>query len=50
MFNAKASYEIINGLNVFANARNLTGAKSREFYAGDQTTGLYMIGASFNLK
>lgn len=50
MFNAKASYEIAKGLNLFANARNLTGAKSREFYAGDQTAGLYMFGASFNLK
>ncbi len=50
MFNAKASYEIVSGLNIFANARNLTGAQSREFYAADQTAGLYMMGASFNLK
>lgn len=50
MFNAKVSYEIISGLNVFANARNLTGADSREFYAGDRTAGLYMGGLSFNLK
>lgn len=50
MLNAKVSYEVVKGLNVFANARNLTGAKSREFYAGDQTAGLYMFGASFNLK
>lgn len=50
MFNAKISYEIISGLNVFANARNLTGADSREFYAGDRTAGLYMGGLSFNLK
>lgn len=50
LLNAKVSYEIVNGLNVYANARNLTGAKSREFYAGDQTAGLYMFGATFNLK
>ncbi|MBX2966788.1 MAG: TonB-dependent receptor [Cyclobacteriaceae bacterium] len=50
MFNAKVSYEVVNGLNLFANARNLTGADSREFYAGDRTAGLYMGGLTFNLK
>lgn len=50
MFNAKVSYEIAKGLNVFANARNLVGADSREFYAGDRTSGLFLGGLSYNLK
>ncbi|MBX2969215.1 MAG: TonB-dependent receptor [Cyclobacteriaceae bacterium] len=50
MFNAKVSYEVVKGLNVFVNARNLMGADSREFYAGDRASGLYMGGLSYNLK
>lgn len=50
LVNAKASYEIIQNLNVFLNARNLFGTDTREFYAADRTAGLYTAGVSYNLK
>lgn len=50
MLSAKISYEVLKGLNVFVSGRNLIGASSREFYAADKTAGLYLVGASFNLK
>ncbi len=49
MLNLKVSYEVIKGLNVFANARNLFSTKTREFYAADQTAGLYTGGLTYNL-
>lgn len=49
MVSAKLSYEIVKNLNVFANARNLFGADTREFYAADKTAGLYTAGLSFNM-
>jgi len=48
--NAKVSYEVVKNLNVFVNARNLFGSDSREFYAADQTAGLYTGGLSYNLS
>jgi iron complex outermembrane receptor protein len=50
LLNAKLSYEVMKGLNIYANARNLFGSSSREFYAADQTSAIYLIGASFNLN
>ncbi len=49
MMNAKVSYEIVKNLNVFVNARNAFGSDSREFYAADQTAGLYTGGLTYNL-
>ncbi len=49
MMNAKVSYEIVKNLNVFANARNLFASSSREFYAADQTAGLYTGGLTYNV-
>lgn len=49
MMNAKISYEVAKNLNVFVNARNLFASDSREFYAADQTAGLYTGGLSYNL-
>ena len=49
MMNAKVSYEIVKNLNVFINARNAFASSSREFYAADQTAGLYTGGISYNL-
>jgi iron complex outermembrane receptor protein len=50
MLNAKVSYEVAKGLNVYVNARNLFGSSSREFYGTDQTAGLYLLGLSYNLN
>jgi iron complex outermembrane receptor protein len=50
MLNARVSYEMVGGLNVFVNGRNLLGSDSREFYAADRTSGLYTGGVSYNLK
>lgn len=50
IMSAKASYEVVKGLNVFVNARNLFGADAREFYGADRTAGLYTGGVSYNLK
>jgi len=47
--NAKVSYEVVKNLNLFINARNLFGTDSREFYAADQTAGLYTGGLSYNM-
>jgi len=47
--NAKVSYEVVKNLNVFVNARNAFASSTREFYAADQTAGLYTAGLSFNL-
>ncbi|MEJ7643929.1 MAG: TonB-dependent receptor [Chryseolinea sp.] len=49
LLNAKVSYEIIKNLTVFVNARNAFATSAREFYAGDQTGGLYTGGLSYNL-
>ena len=49
MMNAKVSYEVVKNLNVFVNARNAFASDSREFYAGDQTAGLYTGGLTYNL-
>ncbi len=49
MLNAKVSYELVKNLNVFVNARNAFGSSSREFYAADQTAGLYTGGLTYNL-
>jgi iron complex outermembrane receptor protein len=48
--NLKVSYSILKSLNVFLNARNALNATSREFYAADQTHGLYLVGASFRMN
>jgi hypothetical protein len=48
MISAKVSYEVVKNLNVFVNARNLLASDSREFYAGDQTAGLYTGGLTYN--
>jgi iron complex outermembrane receptor protein len=49
IFNAKASYAI-GKASVFLNGRNLFNSDSREYFAGDQISGLYTIGASFTLN
>lgn len=50
MMNAKVSYDVLKGLQVYVNARNLFNADSHEFYAADKTQGLYLAGASFNIN
>lgn len=50
MLNAKVSYEVAKGLNLYVNARNAFGSSSREFYGADQTAGLYLAGLSYNLN
>jgi iron complex outermembrane recepter protein len=50
MMSAKVYYEVTKNLNIFVNARNLFGSASREFYATDQTAGLYTGGLSYNLS
>ncbi|MFZ6009085.1 MAG: TonB-dependent receptor plug domain-containing protein [Bacteroidota bacterium] len=50
LFNVKANYTLIEGLNVFVNARNAFNSDTREFFAADQVGGLYLVGASFNLR
>jgi hypothetical protein len=50
MLSARVSYEIVKGVTLFANARNLMGEDSREFYAADRTQGLYLAGATFNFS
>jgi iron complex outermembrane receptor protein len=50
LVNFKASYTILKGLNLFVNARNALNARSREFYAADQTRAVYLIGMSFNMN
>jgi iron complex outermembrane receptor protein len=50
LVNLKASYQIIKGLNVFVNGRNVFNSDSREYWGTDKIGGLYSAGASFNLN
>lgn len=50
LLNAKVSYQIINGLNVFVNGRNVLDTGSNEYWGTDNIGALYSIGASFNLN
>jgi iron complex outermembrane receptor protein len=50
LLNAKVSYEVLKGLNAYINARNAFGSSAREFYAADQTAGMYLLGASYNFN
>ncbi len=50
LLSAKISYEVIDGLKVFANARNLFNSKSVEVYTADPTSGLYLLGVSYKLN
>ncbi|MEL7005207.1 MAG: TonB-dependent receptor plug domain-containing protein, partial [Bacteroidota bacterium] len=47
IINAKISYEVVEGLQVYFNGRNI-GGNSREFYGTDKMTGLYLGGVSYN--
>lgn len=50
MMNAKVSYEPIKGLSVFANARNVFGSSTTEFYGGNPTKAMLLGGISYHLN
>lgn len=47
ILNAKASYEVVKGLSVFVNARNILGNDSIEFAFADHIKGIFLMGLSF---
>jgi iron complex outermembrane receptor protein len=49
ILNANVSYEIINGLHLLINAKNLLNNKSREFFRTDRTPVMIFGGANFEL-
>jgi iron complex outermembrane recepter protein len=50
IFSIKASFNITPSLCIYVNARNALASSSREFFAGDETSALYLGGLSFSLK
>jgi len=50
LLNAKVSYQVIKGLNVFVNGRNIMDSNAREYWGTDKIGALYAAGATFNLN
>jgi iron complex outermembrane receptor protein len=50
LVNAKVSYALSEKINVYLNGRNITNSDSREYFGADKSSGLYLIGASFQLN
>ncbi len=50
LLNAKVSYQVIKGLNLYLNGRNITNKTPREYWGGDEIGMMWIIGASFNLN
>lgn len=48
IFNLKIGYEVINGVNLFVNGRNIFNSEQDEFGFTDQIGGLYLAGLNFN--
>ena len=48
IFNLKIGYEVINGVNLFVNGRNIFNSEQDEFGFTDQIGGLYLAGINFN--
>lgn len=48
LLNVKVSYELVSGMKVFVNARNITDDDSREYYGTDRTGSSYLGGISFD--
>lgn len=50
LMNAKVSYEVIKGLQLFVSGRNIFGSTSREFYGAEKTKALYLGGLSYKIN
>ena len=50
LLNVKGTFNVTKEFNFYFNFRNALDSKSREYYSGDHTAGIYMVGASFNLN
>ncbi|MEQ9443026.1 MAG: TonB-dependent receptor plug domain-containing protein [Cyclobacteriaceae bacterium] len=48
LLHSKVSYNVINKLRLYINARNLLGSETREFYGTDRTGRSILFGASYN--
>nr|WKN40266.1 TonB-dependent receptor [Tunicatimonas sp. TK19036] len=48
LLNSKVSYNVIDKLRLYVNARNLLGSETREFYGTDRTARSILFGASYN--
>ena len=48
LLNSKVSYNVVDKLKLYVNARNLLGSETREFYGTDRTGRSILFGASYN--
>jgi iron complex outermembrane receptor protein len=48
LLNARVAYEVIDGLDLFVNMRNMSFGESREYYGTDIVKTMYLGGVNFN--